>query len=52
MFPYSCSDKSQETIKLMNTYLSKDWVQLKEELKDGFRHADSRVYIYTSSYLE
>ena len=55
-FPYSCSDTIQETIKMMNGYLTKDWVQWKEELKDAFRHAfrhaDSRVYMYARSCLE
>ena len=51
-FPYYCSEAIQETIKMMNGYLRKDWVQLKEELKDAFRHADSRVYMFTRSYLE
>jgi hypothetical protein len=51
-FPYYCLETIQETIKMMNGYLMKDWVQLKEELKDGFRHADSRVYMYTRSYFE
>jgi len=51
-FPYYCSETIQETIKMMNGYLRKDWEQLKEELKDAFRHADSRVYMYTRSYLE
>ena len=37
---------------MMNGYLTKDWVQLKEELKYAFRHAVSRVYMYTRSYLE
>jgi hypothetical protein len=51
-FPYYCLETIQETIKMMNGYLTKDWVQLKEELKHAFRHADSRVYINTRSYLE
>jgi hypothetical protein len=51
-FPYYCSETIQETMKMMNGYLTKDWVQLKEELKDAFWHADSRVYMYTRSYLE
>jgi len=50
--PYYCSDIIQETIKIMNGYLRKDWVQLKEELKDTFHHADSRVYTYSRLYLE
>jgi hypothetical protein len=37
---------------MMNGYLTKDWVQLKEELKVAFRHADSRVYMNIRSYLE
>jgi len=37
---------------MMNGYVKKDWELLKEELKDAFRHADSRVYMYTRSYLE
>jgi len=48
-FPYYCSETIQETIKMTNGYLRKDWVQVKEELKDAFRHADSRVYMYTRS---
>jgi hypothetical protein len=51
-FPYYCSETIQETIKMMSGYLKKDWELLKEELKDAFRHADSRVYMYTRSYLE
>jgi len=51
-FPYYCSETIQETIKMMNGYLTKDWVLLKEELKDAFWHADSRVYMYTRSFLE
>lgn len=41
-----------KTIKMMNGYLQKDWEQLKKELKDAFRHADSRVNMYTRLYLE
>jgi len=52
LFLYSCSETIQETIKMMNGYLRKDWVQLLEELKHAFRHADSRVYMYVRSYLE
>ena len=51
-FPYYRSERIRETIKMINGYLTKDWVKLKEELKDNFRHADSRVYRYTRSYLE
>jgi len=51
-FPYYCSETIQEMIKMMNGYLMKEWVQLKEELQDAFRHADSRVYMYMRSYLE
>jgi hypothetical protein len=49
--PCYCAETIQETIKIMNRYLMKDWVQLQEELKDRFRHTDSRVYMYTRSYL-
>jgi len=51
-FPYYCSETIEETIKMMNRYLKKDWVQLKEKLKDAFGQANSRVYMYTRSYLE
>jgi hypothetical protein len=51
-FPYYCSETIQETIKMMSRYLTKDWVQLKEELKDAFWHANIRVYMYMRSYLE
>jgi hypothetical protein len=47
-----CSETIQEAIKMMNGYLTKDWVQLKAELKDAFRHTDSGVYMYMRSYLE
>lgn len=30
----------------------KDWEQSKEKLKDTFHHTDSRVYMYTSLYLD
>jgi len=52
MFPYYCSETIQETIKMMNGYLRKDWMQLKEELKDAIRHANSRVHMYTRLYSE
>jgi len=51
-FPYYCLELIQETIKIMNGYLKKDWVQLKEELRDAIQHPNSRVYMYTSRYLE
>jgi len=37
---------------MMNGYLRQDWVQWNEELKDTFRHADSWVYMHTTSYLK
>jgi hypothetical protein len=49
MFSYSCMETIQETIKMMNGNETKDWVQLKEELKTVFRHADRRVYRYRRS---
>jgi len=51
-FPYCCSETIQKTIQMMNGYRRRDWVQLNEELKDAFRHADSGVYKYTRSYFE
>jgi len=45
MFPYYCSETIQETIMMINGYLRNHLVQLKEELKDALRHADSRVYM-------
>ena len=36
----------------MNQHLRKDWVQLKEYLKDTFWHTNSRVYIYKRLYFE
>jgi len=51
-FPYYCSETIQETIIMMTGYLKKDWVQMKEVLKDAFRHTDSRLYMYNRSYLE
>jgi hypothetical protein len=36
----------------MNEFLRKDMMQFKEEVKDTFRHTDSRVYMHTSSHLE
>jgi hypothetical protein len=52
MFRYYFLETIQETMKMMNGYLTNDWVQLKEELKDSFQHADSQVYMCTSSYLK
>jgi len=49
---YHCSETIQQTIKMMHGYLRKDWVQLNEELKDTFRHADCRVNMYTRFYLD
>jgi hypothetical protein len=40
-FLYNCPESTHKTVKMMNGYVRKDWVQLKEELKDAFRHADS-----------
>jgi hypothetical protein len=40
-----------EVIKMMSGYFSKAWKLLKEEQKVAFHHTDSRVYMYTSSYL-
>ena len=51
-FRYYCSEMIHKTIKMMNGYLRKDWVQLKEERKNALQHGDCRVYIYTRSYLE
>ena len=51
-FPFNGLETIHDTIKMMNQYLGKDWVQLKEELWDAFRHADSRVYMYRRFYLE
>jgi hypothetical protein len=44
-FPYNYSETIEETIKMKNEHLRKDWVQLREELKDTFRCADSVVNI-------
>jgi hypothetical protein len=49
--PCYCAEMIQEPIKIMNRYLRKDWVQLQEELKDRFRHTNTRVYMNTRSYL-
>jgi len=34
IFPYYCSQTTQETIKVMTGYVGMDWVQLKVERKD------------------
>jgi len=47
IFVYYCSEIILETINMMYHQLRKDWLRLKEELKDAFRHTDSRVYMYT-----
>jgi len=49
---YFCLETILEMIKMMNGYLRKDWVHLKEEVKDGIEDTDSRVYLCTRSYLE
>jgi hypothetical protein len=51
-FPYYCWETIRETIKMINAYLTKHWVELKVDLKDALRHADSRVYMYMRSYIE
>jgi len=51
-FPDYCPETIQDTIQMMHAYLMMDRVQLKEELKDAFRHADRRVYMSMRSYLE
>jgi len=48
-FSYYCSETIQETIKMINVYLRKDGMPLKEEMKDAFQHADSQVYMYMRS---
>jgi hypothetical protein len=52
MFLYYCSEMIEAYNKMINGYLRKDWVQLKEKLKDIFQHADSRIYMNMRSYLE
>jgi len=37
---------------MLSWYFKKDWELPKEELKDALRHANSRVNIYMSLYLE
>jgi hypothetical protein len=49
-FPYYCSETIQETIKRMTGYMTKDWLQLKKQVKYAFRYADSLVYMYMTSY--
>jgi hypothetical protein len=51
-FTYYCSETIKETIKMMIGYLTKDWVQLNEELQDAFQHGNSQVYLYTRSYMD
>jgi len=40
-FPYHSSGMFQETIIMMNGFLTNDWELLKEGLKHALRHADS-----------
>jgi len=49
---YCCSEMVQETIRLMNWYFRTGSVLLKEEIEDAFCDANSRVWMYTKSYLE
>ena len=49
-FLYYCLVELHEMIKMMNGNLRKDWKWLKDELEDGIRHANSRVYMYTRLY--
>jgi len=51
-FLYYSSGTIQETIKMMNVYLTKDWEPLKKELKDAFLHTGSRVYMFTRWHVE
>jgi len=51
-FPNYFSKTIQETIKMMSSNLDRGWAKLKEELRNTFRHADSRVYMSMRSYLE
>jgi hypothetical protein len=51
-YPYYRSETIQDTLKMMNGYLTKDCMDVKQELKDTFRHADCLLYVYTMSNLE
>jgi len=46
-FLYYRLEAIEETIKLMNGYLRKDWELLKEQLKDAIGNMDSQVDMYT-----
>jgi hypothetical protein len=39
-------------ILLFHRYQRKNWVKLKQKMKDAFRHADSQLSQYTESYFE
>ena len=51
IFPYYCAADLQETVKMMSGYNDRDWPVLKTQLKDRFRHSDSRVFMYTQTFL-
>jgi hypothetical protein len=49
---YCSSDTIQATSQMMDRYLYNDFVQMKEELQNISRHANSRVYMYSQLYIE
>ena len=51
IFPYYCAADLQETVKIMSRYNDRDWPVLKTQLKDRFHHSDSRVFMYTQTFL-
>lgn len=50
-FPYYCVEDLQEMVKMMSGYSDRDWLLLKTQLRDRFRHSDSRVFMYRPSSL-
>ena len=51
IFPYYCAADLQETVEIMSGYNDRDWPVLNTQRKDHFRHSDSRVFIYTQTFL-
>ena len=51
IFPYYCAADLQKMVKMISGYNDHDWPILKTQLKDRFCHSDSRVFMYTQTFL-
>ena len=49
--PYYCVEGLQEMVNMMSGYSDRDWPLLKTQLRDRFRHSDTRVFMCRPSSL-